>query len=131
MMRQDRILGFIASGVICLLLLASGCAQPAKEAPKAKVERGETAKVEVEKVIKPEVKKEKAVETKDEPKETIKTEVKPEKQGPTIQLALKFTPDDLTTYKVVTEVEKSVKWEGPLPDKASAFKGGPPAAGSK
>jgi len=129
MMRQDKIFGFVSSGVICFLLLVSGCAQPAKEAPKTKIEREGTAKVKVEKVIEPEVKKEKAVETKVEPKETIKTEAKPEKQGPTIQLALKFTPDDLTTYKVVTEVEKSVKWEGPLPDKASAFKGG--ATGSR
>jgi len=115
-MRQAKIFGFMASGVICLLLLASGCAESAKEAPKARVERGKPAK--------PEVKKEKAVETKVEPKETVKTEAKPEKQGPAIQLALKFAVDDLTTYKVVTEVEKSVKWEGPLPDKTFAFKGG-------
>ncbi|MCK4293664.1 MAG: hypothetical protein KAY65_10740 [Planctomycetes bacterium] len=37
---------------------------------------------------------------------------------------MKFTPDDTTTYKVTTEAQKSVSWEGPLPSKPSAFKGG-------
>ncbi len=40
------------------------------------------------------------------------------------KLALKFTPDDLTTYKVITEMDKSVKWEGPLPEKPFEFRGG-------
>jgi hypothetical protein len=123
-MRQVKIFSFVAGGVICLLLLAFGCTQPAKETPKARVEREETAKVKVEETIKPEVKKEKAVEIKIEPKETIKIEAEPKKQEPTIQLALKFAVDDLTTYKVIIEMQKSVKWEGPLPDKPFAFKGG-------
>ena len=38
-------------------------------------------------------------------------------------LALKFTPQDSTTYKFTTEAQRSIKWEGPVPDK-SAFKGG-------
>jgi len=41
----------------------------------------------------------------------------------TATLALKFTPQDSTTYKVTTQTEKSVKFEGSLPDK-TAFKGG-------
>jgi hypothetical protein len=122
--RQAKIFGFVASGVICLLLLASGCVQPAREAPKTKVEREETVKVKPQEIAKPEIKPEKIVETKVELKETIKTETKAEKQGPTIQMALKFAADDLTTYKVITEVEKSVKWEGPLPEKPFDFKGG-------
>ncbi len=115
-MRQAKIFGFVASSVICLLLLAAGCTQPAKEAPKTKVE--------LEKPAKPEVTKEKAAEAKVEPKEAVKAEAKPKKQGPTVQLALKFAANDLTTYKVITEMEKSVKWEGPLPDKPFPFKGG-------
>jgi hypothetical protein len=67
--RQVKMFGFVAGSVICLLLLAAGCAGPAK-------------------------------------------------------LALKFTPDDLTTYKVITEMDKSVKWEGSLPDKPFEFRGG-------
>lgn len=59
----------------------------------------------------------------------VKPEVELEKQMPkaaaaeTVTLALKFTPQDSTTYKVITESQKSVKWEGPLPDN-STFKGG-------
>lgn len=43
------------------------------------------------------------------------------KEGATI--ALKFTPQDSTTYKVITESERSIKWEGSLPEE-STFKGG-------
>lgn len=112
--RQAKIFGFVAGGVICSLLLAIGCAGPAKEAPKTTVEQ--------EKPAKPELKEEKAVETKVGSKEAVKA--KPEKQGPTVQLALKFAANDLTTYKVITEAEKSVKWEGPMPEKKFDFKGG-------
>ena len=118
-MKSDRIFSFVASSVICVLILAAGCARPVREAPKPKVKP--------EEVIKPEVKKEEAVKV--EPKEAVRPEPKPEKQEPTVQLALKYTAGDLTTYKVITEVEKSVRWEGPLPDKNFAFKGG--ATGNK
>lgn len=56
--------------------------------------------------------------------ETAKTKVKPEEQKPTAQLALKFTPRDSTTYRVMMEEEKGSKWEGALPSKPSTFKGG-------
>jgi len=39
-------------------------------------------------------------------------------------LALKFAPDNLTTYKVTTEKERGVLWEGPLKNKPSSFVGG-------
>lgn len=41
-----------------------------------------------------------------------------------VQLALKFTPQDSTTYKVTTEAEKSVKWEGPLSSVPAGFQDG-------
>jgi len=59
----------------------------------------------------------------------VKPEVELEKQIPKavtaepVTLALKFTPQDSTTYKVVTEAQRSTKWEGRLP-KESTFKGG-------
>lgn len=62
-------------------------------------------------------------------KETAKPEVKVEKQipkaktGKVATIALKFTPGDLTTYRVITEVERSIKWDGNVPDEP-AFKGG-------
>jgi len=68
MMMSDKIFGWLATAVICSLLLAAGCAQ-------------------------------------------------------TASLALKFTPQGSTTYKVITEHRKSVSWEGPIPA-GTDFKGG-------
>jgi len=42
----------------------------------------------------------------------------------TATLALKFTPEDLTTYKVITENERSVIWGETLADKPEGFIGG-------
>jgi hypothetical protein len=42
----------------------------------------------------------------------------------TATLTLKFTPQDLTTYKVVTLTQRSIEFEGSLPKKEDAFKGG-------
>jgi len=42
----------------------------------------------------------------------------------TATLALKFTPDDVTAYKVTTERERGVIWEGPLTNKPKSFVGG-------
>ena len=53
--------------------------------------------------------------------ETVKTEV--EEQSPSVRLALKFSPEDLTTYKVVLETDKSVQWEGGV-SKPEGFQGG-------
>ena len=44
--------------------------------------------------------------------------------GQTATFALKFTPEDLTTYKLTTETEQSVIWEGPLVNKPKGFVGG-------
>jgi hypothetical protein len=62
-------------------------------------------------------------------KEAAKPEVKPEKQKPkaaakkVATVALKFSPGDSTTYKVINELERSIKWEGAVPDEPT-FKGG-------
>ncbi len=145
-MRSDKICRFISAGVLCLLLLAVGCGRSAKQTPVTKVEPEKAVqtqaepektvetKVEPEKTVETKVEPEKTVETKVEPEKTVvskvepektvETKVEPEKQKPTVKLALKFIPDDTTTYKVTTEAQKSVSWEGPLPSKPSAFKGG-------
>ena len=86
MTTSDKISSFIAGAVVCVLLLTAGCAHPAAE--------------------------------------TAKTKVEPEEQKPTVQLALKFTPQDSTTYRVIMEGEKGLEWEEAQPDKPSAFKGG-------
>jgi hypothetical protein len=62
-------------------------------------------------------------------KEPAKPEVVPEKQKPktaakeVATIALKFSPGDSTTYRVITEAERSIKWEGNVPDEPT-FKGG-------
>jgi hypothetical protein len=62
-------------------------------------------------------------------KEATKPEVKPEKKKPkaaakdVANMELKFSPGDSTTYRVITEAERSLKWEGNVPDEPT-FKGG-------
>src|SRR4030042_3659098 len=62
-------------------------------------------------------------------KESAKPEVKAEKQiskakaGKVATIELKFNPQDSTTYRIITEAERSIKWEGSVPDEP-AFKGG-------
>jgi len=51
-------------------------------------------------------------------KKTVETKPGPEEQIPTVRLALKFTPQDSTTYRVITERERSLELEGALSDDA-------------
>ncbi len=90
-MRQVKISRWLASAVVCSLLLAAGCAPAGKE------------------TAKPEVKVE-----KQKPKA---------KAGKVATIALKFSPKDITTYKVITEAERRIKWEGGVPEEPT-FKGG-------
>jgi len=94
MMRQSKVLGFAANIVLCVLLLTAGCTEHA----------GEPA------------------QTKIEPQKTTPAEVESDEQ--TVKLALKFAPDDSTTYKVTTDNDNSVIWEGAGPDKPKGFTGG-------
>ena len=110
---------------------------------KVEPEKMVETKVEPKKVVETKVEPEKTVETKVEPEKTIETKVEPDKpvtkvepdkpgetkvepdeQKSTVTLTLKFEPNDISTYKVVMEAQKSVLWEGPAPTKPSAFKGG-------
>jgi len=83
-------------------------------------EKTVTTKVEPEKTVEPKVEPEKTVTTKVEPEKAVE----PEKKEPPATLALKFEPNDVSTYKVTMEALKSVTWEGPAPTKPTAFKGG-------
>ena len=44
--------------------------------------------------------------------------------GASVELALRFTPGRTSTYRVTTETEKSVTWEGNTARKPAAFKSG-------
>jgi len=111
---SDKTSSFIAAAVVCLLLLMMGCIYITEETTKPKAESKEKISTGVappaEEIAKPEAEFEKQ-----------KAETPTEKA---VTLALKFVPQDSTAYRVITEAEKSVMWEGPLSEKPSDFKGG-------
>ena len=90
-MMSDKIFSWLATAVVCSLLLTAGCAPLAEEAAKPEVE--------LKKPI---------------PEVTV---------AETVTLALKFIPQDSTTYKLTMEAQRRIEWEGPMPDEA-VFKGG-------
>jgi hypothetical protein len=90
-MRQVKISKWLASAVVCSLLLAAGCAPVGEEVAKPRVE--------------------------------AKKQIPKAKTGEVATVALKFSPQDSTTYRVITETERGIKWEGSLPEEP-AFKGG-------
>lgn len=116
--------------LVCLLVVTLSCNNSARETARSKVEQQEKTLAGKEPAaverIPAEVKPEGKPPAGAAPaiQETAATEVKPNEKGPTVQLALKFTPQDSTTYRVVVEADRSVTWEGPLPEKPAAFKGG-------
>jgi len=109
MMMSDKIFSWLAAAVICSLLLTVGCAPLAEEAAKPEVEIAKPVPKPVVETTKPEV----------EVTKPVPEDVK----APAATLALKFTPQDSTTYKLTTEAQRRIEWEGPLPDK-TAFTGG-------
>lgn len=139
----------IVTTVLWLLFFVAGCGGAAKQAPKIEAEPEKTVetKTEPEKIVETQTEPEKTVETKTEPEKIVETKTEPEKtvetktepekavetktepetvaeQKPTVKLALKFEPNDVSTYKVIMEAQKSVLWEGSAASKPSAFKGG-------
>jgi hypothetical protein len=133
MMMSDRISSLIRRATICLLLLTAGCAHFVEEPPKPQIEHEETAPTAVtppaKETIKPEVEPKEQVQ-QEAVIETVKIKVEAEKPVPetpaaeAVTLALKFTPEDSTTYSVTVEADRSVTWEGPQSEKPAAFKGG-------
>jgi hypothetical protein len=94
--------------LICVLVVTLSCNNSARETARSKVEQQEKTLAGKEPA---------AVQR-------IPAEVKPKEKGPAVLLALKFAPQDSTTYRVVVEADRSVVWEGPLPEKPTGFKGG-------
>jgi hypothetical protein len=88
----------------------------AEEAVAAIAEEPAEVEVEVE---------EEVMEVAEEPPvvPVIEEAAKGEVEEEAATLALKFTVGDTTTYRLISDAERSVKWEGPLPSN-SGFKGG-------
>ena len=105
---SDKICRFIAGAVVCLLILAAGCKPSAKKTVVTKDEPPKIteSKVEPKEVVEVKVEPKEVVEVKIEPKEVVEPKVQP--KGPAVKLALKYKADDVATYKVTTEAQKSV-----------------------
>ena len=96
MITQCRIFDLAVNIILCILLLTAGCTKPS----------------------------EKMTQTKIEPKKTAPAKVKSEEQKQSVKLELKFVPNDSTTYKVTTEADNSLRWEGIDSNKPKGFTGG-------
>jgi hypothetical protein len=102
---------------MCSLLINAGCTPPAEDTDKLVVPPEEE---------KPKVVEEEKPKVVEEEKPKVVEEEKPkavEEEKPATRLTLKFTPDDSTTYKLISEAVRSIKWEGLFPND-TAFKGG-------
>jgi len=110
-MTPARTFNWLANAAVCLLLLTAGCAPSAEHVLKPEVE--------FEKQI-PEVIAEEAVpaiaQETEEPKAELEEQI-PKVPPPTPAiLALKFIPQDSTTYRLITKKQQSAKWTGNVPD---------------
>ncbi len=118
-MVSKKIFTCLTAIAICSLLLSAGCTPPAEDTTILQVPPEE----EKPKVV---VEEEKPKVVVEEEKPRVVEEEKPkvvEEEKPAIELALKYTPQDSTTYKYTAEAQRGIKWEGPL-SKESAFQGG-------
>lgn len=106
-MKSEKILSWLIIAVICSLFLAAGCEPASRETAEIKIEPEKQIAEPPEKAIEKEV--EKPVE-----EEVAKATVK----GP-VTLALKFRPFDLTTYRLIIETERSVKFKDPVPNRTA------------
>jgi hypothetical protein len=57
-------------------------------------------------------------------KKAEQTKIEPVQQESPVELALKFTPQESTTYRLARENDRSVIWEGPVESKPKGFTGG-------
>ena len=57
-------------------------------------------------------------------KEAEPVEIEPVQQEAPIDLVLKFTPQEITTYRLARENDRSVEWEGPAESRPKGFTGG-------
>lgn len=101
-MMQNKTCLWLVSAVVCTLLLITGCAPTVEEAAK------------------PQLEPEKQIPTPPTAEDAAKPEPRLEEPKPipteTATLALKFSPQDLTTYRLTTEAQQTIKFEGSLPD---------------
>ncbi|MCX5634714.1 MAG: hypothetical protein NTW55_02575 [Planctomycetota bacterium] len=90
-MNHGKVFSWWAVSVIAALLITAGCIEPSKETTKPQVEPEKKTKA---------------------PKQLLKEAAKP------VAMALKFSPQESTDYRAITEAQDCVKFEGSMPDNA-------------
>ncbi len=93
-MTPARTFAYLSCIAACLFLLAAGCAPAEKAAVKPQVEPQKQIPQALPQAV---------------------PQVIPQEEPPPPPLALKFTPQDSATYKVITEAQQSVEWKGAVP----------------
>ena len=118
-MMSKKFVSWLIVLVMCSLLINTGCRPPAEDTTKLQVPpEEEKPKIVVEEEKPKVVEEEKAKIVEEE-----KPKVVVEEEKPAVELALKFTAQDSTTYKCTQEARRSIKWEGPSTDD-NVFRGG-------
>ena len=116
-MMSKNIVSWLLILVMCSLLINSGCTPPAEDTEKLVVPPEEE---------KPKIVEEEKPKVVEEEKPKVVEEEKPkvvEEEKPAVELTLKYTPDDSTTYTLITEAVRKIDWEGLYPND-TAFRGG-------
>jgi hypothetical protein len=108
-MMSKKVFSLLAAATICLLL-SSGCAPPPAEPVVTKVEPKEPTIT----VVEPKEPTITVVEPKEPTIPTPPEEVPKPPAAEPVTLALKFTAQDSTTYRVITEGKRNVSFEGTL-----------------
>lgn len=137
-MKQLKYLSLYVALLALLLLLPAGC-RPSSKEPKVQVaaESAEpklaeqapqpaiepTPEVEVEPTPEPAPAPEVKAESTSEPPPSSVVRPPSSDDSQPVELALKFAPQDSTTYRVVTEASRAIEGQGALLDD-NAFKGG-------
>ncbi len=137
-MVSKTVVRLILAFVLCVMILVAGCGSPSKKPAMSEDQldhaMAEHAEMEhaTEAMDEPVHEEEEATEHATAEVQSVQAAVEPEQPDvvesegpkPSAELVLKFKPEDSTTYKLTTESEKSVLWEGPDGSKPSNFGGG-------
>ncbi len=135
-----RLASIVSSVLVLAILLMAGCQGQQAEAPVAKVEParsvpagnlGEERSKEGEKALRPSpvptFLPSPSVAHEVTPNEIKKVQAetdKAEPSGPAVELTLRFVPGQAATYRITTEVQKSVEWKGSAASRPPKFADG-------
>ena len=132
MVLAGKFIGVISSVFIFVMLAVAGCQGQRAEAPAMKLGPAGSTRVggehprSSEEVVRGRTTHEEPPEgvTPNEAKRVPAEAGKLEPSGPAVELALKFVPGRATTYRITTELEKSVEWKGAQAARPAQFTDG-------